>query len=55
MRIILQLSLLNRDFNLTRAPPDSRLRWAAWDLDLQNHDPAAGELNPLGRINYGKH
>jgi len=27
---------------LTPAQPDCRLRWAAWVIDLSNHDPAAG-------------
>jgi hypothetical protein len=25
----------------------------AWEIDLTNHDPAAGELNPLGCLRRG--
>ncbi len=30
--------------NITPAPPDSRLRWMAWDPGSLKQDPAAGEL-----------
>ncbi|RLD06446.1 MAG: hypothetical protein DRI65_06730, partial [Chloroflexota bacterium] len=38
---------------ITPAPPDSRLRWAAWVIGSSKQNPAAGELIRYALISSG--